>query len=105
MIDELAGKLGMDPIELRLKNAAKEGTKTAYGPTFGPIGIVETLEAAKATRTGGRRSSRTRAAASPPASGSTSAARRRVSLSLNEDGTLSLTAGSPTSAARAPRCA
>ena len=35
-IDELARKLGIDPIELRLKNAAKEGTKASYGPTFGP---------------------------------------------------------------------
>ena len=48
VIDEIAGKIGMDPIELRLKNAAKEGTKAAYGPKFGPIGMVETLEAAKA---------------------------------------------------------
>ena len=37
----------MDPIDFRLKNAAKEGTKSSYGPTFGPVGLVETLEAAK----------------------------------------------------------
>ncbi|MEJ1993737.1 MAG: xanthine dehydrogenase family protein molybdopterin-binding subunit [Limibacillus sp.] len=48
VVSELAGKLGIDPIDLRLKNAAKEGTKSSYGPTFGPIGLVETLEAAKA---------------------------------------------------------
>ena len=47
VIDEIADKLGMDAIELRLKNAAKQGTKAAYGPKFGPIGMVETLEAAK----------------------------------------------------------
>jgi CO/xanthine dehydrogenase Mo-binding subunit len=47
VIDEIAGKIGMDPIELRLKNAATEGYKTIYGETFGPIGFVETLEAAK----------------------------------------------------------
>src|SRR5262249_56938628 len=47
VIDEIAGKIGIDPIELRLKNAAKQGTKAAYGPKFGPIGMVETLEAAK----------------------------------------------------------
>ena len=41
VIDELADRLGMDPVELRLKNAAKEGTKAAYGPKFGPIGLVE----------------------------------------------------------------
>ena len=48
LIDELAVELAMDPIELRLKNAAREGTRAAYGPTFGRIGLVETLEAAKA---------------------------------------------------------
>ena len=47
VIDELARKIGMDPIELRLRNAATEGYKTIYGETFGPIGFVETLEAAK----------------------------------------------------------
>jgi CO/xanthine dehydrogenase Mo-binding subunit len=48
VIDELARKLDIDPIEFRLKNAAKEGTKAAYGPKFGPIGLVQTLEAARA---------------------------------------------------------
>ena len=48
VIDELAKRIGMDPVELRLKNAAREGTRAAYGPTFGPIGLVETLEATKA---------------------------------------------------------
>jgi len=46
-LDVLAQELGMDPIELRLKNAAKKGTKTSYGPTFDVIGFVETLEAVK----------------------------------------------------------
>jgi CO/xanthine dehydrogenase Mo-binding subunit len=48
VIDEIAKRLGLDPIEFRLKNAAKEGTKAAYGPKFGPIGLVQTLEAARA---------------------------------------------------------
>ena len=48
VIDELAKRLSLDPIEFRLKNAAKEGTKAAYGPKFGPIGLVQTLEAARA---------------------------------------------------------
>ncbi len=47
VIDELARKIGMDPIDIRLKNAATEGYTTIYGETFGPIGFVETLEAAK----------------------------------------------------------
>ncbi|MDX1710111.1 MAG: xanthine dehydrogenase family protein molybdopterin-binding subunit [Rhodovibrionaceae bacterium] len=48
VIEELAEAIGMDPIDLRLKNAAKEGTKSSYGPTYKRIGLVETLEAAKA---------------------------------------------------------
>ena len=44
-VDELAQKLGIDPIELRLKNAAKEGTRRVDGPTFNRVGLVETLEA------------------------------------------------------------
>ncbi len=46
-MDLLAEAIGMDPVELRIKNAAKEGTKASYGPTYGPIGIGPTLEAAK----------------------------------------------------------
>ncbi|WP_204113102.1 xanthine dehydrogenase family protein molybdopterin-binding subunit [Shimia biformata] len=48
VIDELCKQLDLDPIEVRLKNASKEGTKASYGPRFQRIGLVETLEAAKA---------------------------------------------------------
>ena len=48
VIDELAEKVGMDPIDFRLKNAADEGTRAAYGPTFGPVGLRACLETAKA---------------------------------------------------------
>jgi CO/xanthine dehydrogenase Mo-binding subunit len=48
VLDEIADKLGMDPLDLRLKNAAKEGTKAVHGPTFPLMGYVESLEAAKA---------------------------------------------------------
>ena len=48
VIDELAARLDMDPIDLRLKNAARQGTRAAYGPTFGMIGLTECLQAAKA---------------------------------------------------------
>jgi CO/xanthine dehydrogenase Mo-binding subunit len=46
VVDELAEKLKMDPLQLRLKNAAKQGTKAAYGPTFQAIGYEATLRAA-----------------------------------------------------------
>ncbi len=48
VIDEMAKKIGMDPIDFRLKNAIAEGHKTIYGETFNRIGFVETLQAAKA---------------------------------------------------------
>ena len=47
VVDEIAEKLEMDPIELRLLNAAKEGTKRVDGPVYPRIGLVETLEAAR----------------------------------------------------------
>ena len=46
VLDEVAEALKMDPLQFRLKNAAKEGTKAAYGPVFPRIGFVETLQAA-----------------------------------------------------------
>jgi CO/xanthine dehydrogenase Mo-binding subunit len=47
-LDELARELGMDPIDLRLKNAVEEGSQAAYGPKFPSIGFKQCLEAAKA---------------------------------------------------------
>ncbi len=47
VLDEIAEKLGMDPIDFRLKNAAKEGSRRADGPVNPRIGCVETLEALK----------------------------------------------------------
>jgi CO/xanthine dehydrogenase Mo-binding subunit len=46
-IDELCEKLGMDPLEFRLKNSAKEGTRRATGPINPRVGYIETLQAAK----------------------------------------------------------
>jgi len=48
VIDELCNKLELDPIDTRLKNASHEGTRASFGPKWPRIGLVETLEAAKA---------------------------------------------------------
>ena len=75
LVDELAEKLGIDPLEFRLENASKEGTR-------GPMGMPFKAHRPRRLPAGGddhrrttsRRSrARTGAAASPPASGSTSA--------------------------------
>ncbi|MCL6285489.1 xanthine dehydrogenase family protein molybdopterin-binding subunit [Ruegeria sp. 2012CJ41-6] len=48
VLDELCNQLGLDPVEVRLKNAAHDGSKASYGPTYDQIGLVKTLEEAKA---------------------------------------------------------
>jgi CO/xanthine dehydrogenase Mo-binding subunit len=47
LVDEIARKLEMDPIEIRLKNAATEGDRAPYGPPYGPIGLTTCLETAR----------------------------------------------------------
>ncbi|MBR0661612.1 xanthine dehydrogenase family protein molybdopterin-binding subunit [Neoroseomonas oryzicola] len=44
VLDEIAEKLGLDPLEMRLKNSAKAGDKAIYGPVFGEVTFKETVE-------------------------------------------------------------
>lgn len=95
VIDELCNKLDLDPIEVRLKNASKEGTKASYGPKFERIGLVETLEAAKAHPH----------LTAPLAEGQgrgiscgfwfNHGGETAVSLALSEDGTVAISVGTP----------
>jgi xanthine dehydrogenase molybdenum-binding subunit len=47
VLDELAEKCGIDPVEFRMRNAAHEGTPMPAGPPFRKIGFAETLEAVR----------------------------------------------------------
>src|SRR5262245_2788424 len=47
IIDEICEQLKIDPLDFRIKNAAKEGTRRADGPVFPRIGMIETAQAAK----------------------------------------------------------
>ena len=47
LFDEAASRLGMDPIELRLMNAAKAGDLMPDESEFENIGMIETLEAVR----------------------------------------------------------
>ncbi|MGK2964560.1 MAG: xanthine dehydrogenase family protein molybdopterin-binding subunit [Tepidiformaceae bacterium] len=49
MLDELCDNLGLDPLEVRLKNAAVEGTRRVSGQLMPSLGFVEVLEAARAS--------------------------------------------------------
>ena len=46
-LDELAEKLGIDPLEFRLMNSAKEGVRRVTGPMTPKVGYIETLQATK----------------------------------------------------------
>ena len=46
LIDQLAERLDRDPMELRLQNAAAEGTRRADGVQLPKIGALETMQAA-----------------------------------------------------------
>ena len=49
LLDELSEKLGIDPIDFRLMNSCKEGTRRADGTLSPLVGGVEVLEAVKAS--------------------------------------------------------
>jgi len=95
VIDELCQKLGLDPLDVRLKNAARKGTQSSYGPTFDDIGLVATLEAV--------RSHPHYSAPLAPGQGRGLSAgfwfnfggNTCVSLNVNTDGTVGVTEGNP----------
>jgi CO/xanthine dehydrogenase Mo-binding subunit len=49
VVDEICEKLKIDPLDFRVKNAAKEGTRRADGPVYPKIGMIETTQAAKSS--------------------------------------------------------
>ena len=100
LIDELSEILGIDPLEFRLRNGAKEGTRRVTGPRFRRIGNLEVLQAARnhphyRAPLGGPNRGRGVAAAVCFNIGGPSCA----SVILNRDGTVNLVEGSPDLAA------
>ena len=47
VLDELAEKCGIDPLEMRIQNGVREGSAQVVGPPFKRIGYIETCEAIK----------------------------------------------------------
>ena len=104
VLDMLAQKIGMDPLELRLKNAAKKGTQMLSGAQARPRRLRRDHRGAASTiRATRRRSARTRAAASRRATGSTAAASRARPCTSTTTAPSWWRPAAPTSAARAPR--
>ena len=95
-MDELAEKLGMDPLEFRLLNSGKEGVRRVTGPVNPLVGYIETLQAAKDhqhynTKLKGKLRGRGVASGFW---GNNSGPASAVAV-VNSDGTVSLTEGSP----------
>jgi CO/xanthine dehydrogenase Mo-binding subunit len=88
-MDKLAEKLGMDPVEIRLRNALRDGDSLSVGtPSPSPVSVVQCIEAA-AERFGWNGASRQRTTGAvstmPPADGgsahfSPDASRKRESI-------------------------
>ena len=96
LIDELCEKLSIDPVEFRIRNGAKEGTRRVTGLTYRRIGLLETLQAAKdhphyrAPLEGPNQGRGVAVGVCFNITGPTAAV-----VSLNQDGTVSLVEGSP----------
>ena len=96
VLDEICERLGMDPLDLRTLNGAREGTRRITGPMNPRIGYLETVQAAKDHshyNTPLEGPNRGRGVASGFWGNGTGPA--SAIASVNPDGTVSLVEGSP----------
>ena len=96
VIDEICERLGIDPLDFRLLNGAREGTRMVTGPRLSAIGYQETVQAAKehdhySSQVQGPYRGRGVASGFWRNGGGPSSA----TASVNPDGTVSLVEGSP----------
>jgi xanthine dehydrogenase molybdenum-binding subunit len=100
VVDEICETRGWDPIEFRLQNASREGTRRSDGPRFPRVGHEEVLWAARASdhwnapleREGANGVLRGRGIAS--AYCGNAGGKSAVALSLNADGSVAMIEGS-----------
>ena len=96
VIDEICQKLGIDPLEFRVKNGSKEGSRRIPGPVLQTVGYMETLAAAMDTdhyKSKLEGPNRGRGVAAGFWFNGTGPA--CATASVNADGTVSLVEGSP----------
>ena len=100
VVDEISEQLGMDPLDFRVKNGAKEGTRRADGPVHPRIGCIETTEAALNSehyRSDLEKSANGKVRGRGVASGywfNFNGGRSAISVSINPDGTINMLEGS-----------
>ena len=95
VVDELAEKLEIDPVDLRLRNAAREGAKASFGPRFKTIGCVETLEALRAHPHYNAPLAENQGRGLALGFWFNGGMQSSAALAVNEDGTVSLAEGNP----------
>ena len=94
-MDLVANEIGMSPLDFRIKNAAKEGTKASYGPVYGPIGIGPTLEAVKNHPHMRAKLKKNQGRGMACGFWFNFGGQTAVSLNVNIDGTIALAVGTP----------
>ncbi|MBM3946247.1 MAG: xanthine dehydrogenase family protein molybdopterin-binding subunit [SAR202 cluster bacterium] len=96
VVDELCEKLKMDPIDFRILNGAKEGTRRVSGPIFPKIGNIEMLQAAKdSEHVRSKLTGKMRGRGMASGFWINGAGPSTCTASVNPDGTISLVEGSP----------
>lgn len=95
VINEIAKKINLDPIDIREKNAAKEGTRALYGPQFGAIGYIDTLAAAKTSEQYGKKLGKNQGRGVASGFWFNIGGESCATVNINIDGTAELVLGNP----------
>ncbi len=93
-MDTIAHKLGLDPMELRMKNALKEGDVSVSGARVPRNGLMETLQAVKDRLGLPKKLEEGRGVGIALCEWRSGSGPSTATISVNEDGTVSLLTGS-----------
>ena len=93
-MDSIARQIGLDPLEFRLKNVVKEGDVNVSGATVPANGLLETIDAVKEKMGLPRKTEEGRGVGISLGEWRSGSGPSTASISVNEDGTVSLLTGS-----------
>ena len=93
-MDSIARQLGMDPLDFRIKNVVKEGDTSTTGDTIPRNGLMETLLAVKERLGLPKKLGEGRGVGIALCEWKSGSGPSTASISVNEDGTISLLTGS-----------
>ena len=93
-MDSIARQIGLDPLEFRMKNVVKEGDVNVSGATVPANGLLETIDAVKEKMGLPRKTEEGRGVGISLGEWRSGSGPSTASISVNEDGTVSLLTGS-----------